>query len=179
MNDIMLKIYFVFLLIGFIGLLSSLLFGDSDSIDGDLADGIDAGDSVDGSPKVFSLRVMFAFLLAFGIGGGAMYYADHGIGGQMIVGTLSGVGTGLFTWWIFKVLYKMQGASNVNSDDFVGKLGNITIGTSAAGKAKVKISSFGGPMELVCKEANDKKLKNGDTVRVSGKIGNLLLVTKQ
>ncbi len=175
----MLKIYFVFLLIGLIGLLSSLLFGDTDGIDGDLADGIDAGDSVDGSPKVFSLRVMFAFLLAFGIGGGAMYYSDHGIGGQMIVGILSGAGTGLLTWWLFKVLYKMQGASNVNSDDFVGKTASVTVGTSQAGKAKVRISSFGGPMELVCKEANDKKLKNGDSVKVSGKIGNLLLVTKQ
>lgn len=175
----MLKIYFVFLLVGLVGLLSSLLFGDADGLDGDLADGIDAGDSVDGSPNIFSLRVIFAFLLAFGIGGGAMYYGGHGIGGQMIIGLLSGVATGLFTWWIFKVLYKMQGASNVNSDNFIGKTGSITIGTSQAGKAKVRISSFGGPMELVCKEANDKKLKNGDAVKISGKIGNLLLVMKQ
>ena len=175
----MLKIYFVFLLIGFIGLISSLLFGDTDGIDGELSDGIDAGDSVDGSPKVFSLRVMFAFLLAFGIGGGGMYYADHGIGGQVIVGLLSGAGTGLLTWWIFKVLYKMQGASNVNSDDFIGKVGSVTVGTSQAGKAKVKLSTFGAPLELVCKEANDKKLKNGDSVKVTGKIGNLLLVAKQ
>jgi len=177
--EIMLKIYFVFLLVGAIGLLSSLLFG-GDDIDGDLADGsMDAGDSVDGSPSIFSTRVIFAFLLAFGIGAGAMYYGDHGIGGQMIIGFLAGVGTGAFTWWIFKVLYRMQGASNVNSDDFVGMGGSITVGTSEAGKAKVRVNSTSGPMELMCKEANDKKLKNGDLVKISGKIGTLLLVSKQ
>jgi len=177
--EVMLKVYFVFLLIGAIGLLSSLLFGDSDGMDGDLSDGIDAGDSVDGSPSIFSMRVIFAFLLAFGIGGGAMYYSDHGVGWQVIVGLLSGVLTGLFTWWMFKVLYRMQGASNVNSDNFVGMGGNITVGTSGAGKAKVRVNASTGPMELMCKEANDKKLKNGDLVKISGKIGTLLLVIKQ
>jgi len=177
--EIMLKIYFVFLLVGAIGLLSSLLFGDADGMDGDLSDGFDAGDSVDGSPSIFSMRVIFAFLLAFGIGGGAMYYGEYGIGWQVLIGFLAGIGTGVFTWWIFKVLYKMQGASNVNSDDFVGMGGSITVGTSEAGKAKVRINSTSGPMELMCKEANDKKLKNGDLVKISGKIGTLLLVIKQ
>ena len=178
MNDVMLQIYFVFLLVGVVGLLSSLIFG-GDELDGDLADGMDAGDVADGSPKVFSLRVIFAFLLAFGIGGGAMFYSDYSIAAQIIVGFLAGVATGAFTWWMFKVLYKMQGASNVNSDDFIGMNGSISIGTSQSGKAKVRINSTSGPIEFMCKEANDKKLKNGDSVAISGKIGTLLIVTKQ
>lgn len=173
----MLQIYFVFLIVGVVGLLSSLLF-DGDADTGDLADGMDAGDSVDGSPKVFSLRVMFAFLLAFALGGGGMYYGDHGIGGQIIVGLTAGLATGLFTWWIFKFLYSMQGASNVNSDNFVGRTGDIVIGTTSTGKAKVRVSTLSGPLELMCKEANDVKLKSGDAVKISGKIGTLLMVTK-
>jgi membrane protein implicated in regulation of membrane protease activity len=173
----MLKIYFVFLLVGLIGLLSSMLF-DGDS-DGDLADGADAGDSFDDSPKVFSLRVIFAFLLAFSIGGGAMYYSDKAIAGQIIVGLLSGVATGAFVWWLTKILYNMQGASNVDSDTFIGKTGDIVVGTTPGGKAKVRVSTISGPMELLCKEANDKKLKNGDLVKISGKMGTLLLVNKQ
>ena len=62
----MIKIYFVFLIIGFLGLLSSMIFGGDH--DADLADGsLDSGDTFDDSPKVFSLRVIFSFLMAFGI----------------------------------------------------------------------------------------------------------------
>ena len=109
-----------------------------------------------------------------------MYYSDHSIGWQVIVGLLAGVAIGGLTFWIFKALYRMQGASNVNSDDFIGKGGSITIGTSEAGKAKVRVSAaLGGSMELMCKEANGVELVNGDLVKISGKIGTLLLVTKQ
>lgn len=174
---IMLKIYFVFLIIGIVGLLSSLLFG-GDAETGDLSDGMDAGDTVDGSPKIFSLRVMFAYLLAFAIGGGSMYYSDYGIGWQIIVGLVAGLATGTFTWWMFKILYNMQGSSNINSDDFIGKTGDIVIGTTESGKSKVRVSTFSGPLELMCKEANNKELKSGDSVKVSGKIGTLLMVIK-
>lgn len=173
----MLKIYFVFLLIGILGLLSSMIFGDDD---GDIADGdLDAGDTFDDSPKVFSLRVIFSFLLAFAVGGGAMYYSDKSIGGQIIVGLLSGLATGAFTWWITSILYKMQGASNVSSDQLIGKSGDIVIGTTQTGKAKVRMSTINGPMELMCKEANDRKLKVGDLVKITGKMGTLLIVSKQ
>jgi len=176
---IMLKIYLGFLIVGILGLLSSLLF-DADGDASDISDGIDAGDSVDGSPKVFSLRVIFAFLLSFAIGGGAMYYSDHSIGWQMIVGMAAGVATSLFTWWIFKVLYSMQGSSNVDSSDFIGKSGEIVVGTTTnTGKSKVRVSTHLGPHELLCKEANDVTLDVGDLVKVSGKIGTLLIVTKQ
>ena len=177
--QVLLKIYFVFMLVGFLGLLSSLLFDGDDA--GDLAEGIDGGDGFDGSPKVFSLRVIFAFLMAFGIGAGAVALGENPgtLGVQVVVGLLAGVGTAAFTWWLTKVLYKMQGASNVNSDSFVGKTGDIVIGTSPGGKAKVRVSTISGPMELLCKEANDQKLKNGDLVKVTGKMGTLLIVTKQ
>lgn len=173
----MLKIYFAFLLVGIIGLGSSLIF-DGDS-DGDISDGdFDAGDTVHDSPKVFSLRVIFAFLLAFGIGGGAMYYSDRSLGAQILVGIAAGLATGAFTWWLTSILYKMQGASNVNSDNFIGMSGDIVIGTTTGGNCKVRLNTTGGQMELMCKEANDKKLKTGDLVNVSGKIGTLLIVSK-
>jgi membrane-bound ClpP family serine protease len=176
----MLAIYFAFLLIGVMGLGSSMIFGGDDAdFDGDLSDGLDSGDVFDDSPKVFSMRVIFSFLLAFSIGGGSMYYGGNSIGGQIMVGLLTGIATGAFTWWVTKILYKMQGASNVSSEDLIGSSGDIVIGTTEAGKAKVRVSTINGPMELMCKEANDKKLKNGDLVKVSGKIGTLLIVSKQ
>ena len=174
----MLAIYLVFSIIGFVGLGSSFLFDFDDAPD-DLADGVDVGDSFDESPKVFSLRVIFAFLMSFAIGGGAMYFKDHSLGMQILVGFAAGAITGALVWWATSFLMKMQGASNVNSDNFIGKTGDISVGTSSAGKAKVRIATTSGPLEVMCKEANDKKLKHGDLVSVSGKIGTLLIVTKK
>ncbi len=174
----MLAIYLIFIIIGFVGLGSSFIFDFDDSPD-DLADGVDVGDSFDESPKVFSLRVIFAFLMSFSIGGGAMYFNAHNLAGQLLVGFGAGLATAAFVWWITSILMKMQGASNVNSDNFIGKTGDISVGTSSSGKAKVRIATTSGPLEVMCKEANDKELKHGDLVMVSGKIGTLLMVNKK
>ena len=172
----MLEIYFVFLLIGFVGLLSSMVFGGDD---GDLADGsMNAGDTFDDSPKVFSFRVIFSFLLAFGTGGGAVYYSEGSILNQILVGLAAGLCTGAFTWWITSILYKMQGASNVDSDSFMGMSGDIVVGTTSSGKSKVRLNTTSGPMEFLFKEADNRILKLGETVKVSEKAGTLLIVTK-
>jgi len=179
----MLKIYFVFLLVSVIGLLFSLFFdGDNDAnvtdgLDGEHPDGFSHGDIQD-SPKVFSMRVIFSFLLAFAIGGGAIFYHGGDILKQILVGLTAGVLTGAFTWGLTAILYKMQGSSSVSSDNFIGMSGDIVIGTTEAGKAKVRIITNSGPMEFLCKEFNDKKLKNGDLVSITGKMGHLLLVGK-
>jgi hypothetical protein len=174
----MLAIYLVFIIIGFFGLGSSFIF-DFDGGADDLADGVDVGDTFNENPKIFSLRVIFAFLMSFSIGGGAMYFNDHHLTGQLLVGFGAGIVTAAFVWWITSILMKMQGASNVNSDNFIGKTGDISVGTSSSGKAKVRIATTSGPLEVMCKEANDKKLKHGDLVKVSVKIGTLLMVTKK
>jgi hypothetical protein len=172
----MLKLYFVFLIIGFFGLLSSMIFGGDE---GDLSDGsMDSGDTFDDSPKVFSFRVIFSFLLAFAIGGGGTYYSDGSILTQILVGMGAGLATGAFTWWLTSILYKMQGASNVDSDSFIGMSGDIVVGTTDAGRSKVRVNTTSGPMEFLCKESKDKKLKLGDLVQVSGKSGTILIVTK-
>jgi hypothetical protein len=174
----MLKIYFVFLIIGFLGLLSSMIFGGDH--DGDIADGsLDSGDTFDDSPKVFSFRVIFSFLLAFAIGGGSVYYGEGNILTQILVGLAAGLATGAFTWWLTSILYKLQGASNVDSDSFIGMKGDIVIGTTDSGKSKVRLNTTSGPMEFLCKETKGKKLKIGDIVEVSEKAGTLLVVSKK
>jgi hypothetical protein len=177
-----LYIYFAFFLIGTVGLGSSFILGvdgDNDLAGGDVDGHFDSGDTVHDSPKVFSLRVIFSFLSSFAVGGGAMFFSEKSLGAQILVGLLAGVLTAAFTWWLASILYKQQGSSNINSDNFIGMSGDIIIGTTAAGKSKVRLNTHGGAMELMCKEANDKVLKAGDLVDISGKIGNLLIVSKR
>jgi len=175
-NFNMLNIYFVFFGIGIVGLLYSLFFGGDD---GDVGHELgEPGDVFDDSPKVFSLRVIFSFLLAFAIGGGSLYYGEKSMLWQILIGFLAGGATGFSAWWLTKQLYKLQGSSNVDSEHFIGGSGEIVIPTTESGKAKVKVSTINGPMELLCKEANGEKLYKSDIVKITGKIGTLLMVQK-
>lgn len=170
------KIYFSLMLIGLLGLLYSMIFGDHDS---DLADGsLDAGDSIDGSPSIFSSKVIFAFLMAFGVGGSAVLLGGGNILVQIFVGVGAGIVTGAFAWWVLKILYGMQGSSTVDSDSFIGKKGDIVIGTTENGKAKVRLNTLSGSNEFLCKEIDGDDLEIGDVVEIAEKFGTLLLVKK-
>jgi membrane protein implicated in regulation of membrane protease activity len=172
-------IYIAFLGIGGLGLLSSLILGEFHS--GDIGhdfstDGHDAGDA--DSPKIFSLRVIFAFLMAFGIGGGTMYLGEKSVGGQIIVGLLSGVTTAVITYYIMKLLYSFQGNSNVDAASFIGKPASVTIETTNNGSCQVKLDTGGGDELYIAKEKNSLPLKKYDSVKVVGRIGNTLVVEK-
>jgi membrane protein implicated in regulation of membrane protease activity len=176
-------LYLIFLIIGALGLLSSLIFGDVDAdgdldMHGDIGGGdADHGDS-DG-PKILSLRVIFAFLLAFGIGGGSMYLFGNGLGIQLLVGFLAGIATGAMTFFMMRFLYSFQGNSNIDSNDLIGLTGIITIPTTKTGLAQVKVDSNGADNQFMAQETAGNILKQHDTVKVIGKVGNTLLVTKQ
>lgn len=172
-------LYLIFLILGGFGLLSSLIFGDMDA-DGDLdinAEGTDSGDA-DG-PKVFSLRIIFAFLMAFGIGAGSMYLLTRGLGAQLITGFLAGIVTAVGTFYLMKLIYSFQGNSNVNANNFIGKTGMVTIGTTESGLCQVKINSNGADNLIMAREKSNKKLKKGNMVTVSEKMGNSFIVEKQ
>ena len=172
-------IYILFLSIGGIGLLSSLLLGDFH--DGDFnhdfsSDGHDGGDA--DSPKIFSLRVIFAFLMSFGIGGGSMLLADKSLISQLIVGFLAGVFTGAITYYIMKMLYSFQGNSNIDSETFIGKEASVTVETTNSGSCQIKIDSGGGDQLFLAHEKNGKKVKQNEIVKIIGRLGSVLVIEK-
>lgn len=173
-------IYFIFIIIGIVGLLSSLIFGDFDhgDLDHDFSGGHDLDSDTD-SPKILSLRVIFAFLLAFSIGGGALWLGNKSISAQLITGILSGIGIAAITFYFMKLLYSFQGTSNVDSKDFLLKDAVVTIGTTPYGVCQVEVDTTGGDRLFLAKEFNDEILKKGDLVKVIVIKGTLLIVKKQ
>lgn len=173
-------IYLIFLIIGGLGLISSLIFGDFDH--GDLSNDIghdfghDAGDA--DSPKLFSLRIIFAFLMAFGIGGGSMFISDKSVGSQIIVGLLSGVFAAGITFYIMKILYSFQGHSNIDANDFIGKQASVTIETTNSGSCQIKIDTGGGDQLFMAQEKNGGRVKQNEIVKVVGRIGNVIVIEK-
>jgi membrane protein implicated in regulation of membrane protease activity len=176
-------LYIGFLAIGAFGLLASLIMGEfsHDGADfhhevGGSADG--HGDSTD-SPRLFSVRAIFAFLLAFAIGGGSMYLSGKSLAYQIPVGFGAGVATAVLVYYIMKILYAFQGNSNIDSNTLIGTMGVVTVGTTKMGLCQVKLDSNGGDVLFMAQEANSKPLEKFETVKVTGKIGNTLLVSKQ
>jgi len=178
-------VYLAFLIIGTIGLLSSLIFGDFDHGDldhdfgsGGLSDGHDLHSDTD-SPKILSLRVIFAFLLAFAIGGGSLWLTHKGLGAQVIVGLISGVAAAAITFYLMKFLYSFQGVSNIDSKDFLLQDAVVTIGTANNGMCQVEVDSTGGDRLFMAKEANGEILKKNDIVKVTDRKGTTLIVVKK
>lgn len=172
-------VYIAFLTFGGLGLLSSLILGEfhGDTDFGhEFSDGHDAGDA--DSPKLFSLRVIFAFLMAFGIGGGSMYLSEQSVTGQIIVGLLSGAATGAITYYLMKLLYSFQGNSNIDAINFIGKEATVTVGTTDNGSCQVKLDTGGGDDLYISKEKNSVYLRKYDVVKIIGRLGNVLVVEK-
>ena len=173
-------VYLAFLIIGILGLLSSLIFGDFEhgDLDHDFSGGHDLHSDTD-SPKLLSMRVIFAFLLAFAIGGGSLWISHKPLGIQLVVGILAGVATAAVVFYLMKFLYSFQGVSNVDSNDFMLKDAVVTVGTTKTGLSQVEIDSQGGDRLFMAKEANGAILKKNDIVKVTDKKGTTLIVVKQ
>jgi len=175
-------IYLLFLGIGGLGLLSSLILGElghGDLGGHDFSHDLGHGDSGDAdSPKLFSLRVIFAFLMAFGIGGGAMYLSDKSVGLQIVTGFLSGAATAVLTYYIMKFLYSQQGNSNLDAENFIGKQASVTVGTTNSGSCQIKIDTGGGDQLFLAKEKNSNPVKLHETVKIVGRLGSVLIIEK-
>jgi hypothetical protein len=173
-------VYILFLTIGALGLLSSLIFGefhgDADFGHEFSADGHDAGDA--DSPKIFSLRIIFSFLMSFGIGGGTMYLSDKSIVGQIIVGLLSGIIIGVITYYIMKLLYSFQGNSNIDAANFIGKEATVTVETTDNGSCQVKLDSGGGDDLYIGKKKIVLPLKNMMSLKSLGDLEMFLSLKK-
>jgi len=169
-----LNLYLGFLIIGMLGLFGSLIFGDYDEID---LDG-DVDSIGSDSPKIFSLRIIFSFLLAFSLGGGALFLMEKSLGIQLIGGFAAGFIIAFLLFQATKYLYSLQGNSNTNADDFIGNTAYVTIGTIPNGNLQVQVHTHGGDSLFTAQAVNGEKLKRGDAVKIESRIGTKLLVSK-
>jgi membrane protein implicated in regulation of membrane protease activity len=173
----MLTLYYVFIGIGTCILLLSLIGGDI--LDMDIDTDMDMNvDGVTDSTSVFSLRTISAGFLSFGTGALMMNHNGYGLTLQILVGCLTGGLVVYLVYLLTKALYSFQGDSNTSLASLVGKSGIITIGTSPSGNAQLKVDTNNGPKEYTCKETTSTLLRQSDIVKITDKIGNLLIVSK-
>jgi membrane protein implicated in regulation of membrane protease activity len=168
-------IYVAVAAFGLLVLLIMLVVGDLFGGDHDL--GHDGGlDSDHGGPSVFSLRIMAAFLTAFGVGGVvARYYGLSHIAASG-VGIVCGVIMAGLVFQFAKVLHSQQASSELHMQSLIGMTAEVSVAIPAGGVGQIALSSSGARSEHIARSADGRALPRGSTVVVTGLGGDSVIV---
>lgn len=137
----------LFLTIGAFGFLIvalSFFFGElheAFDTDGDFEAEMDSdldGDLHDGSPGIFSLKVISVFLAAFGGFGAIAMSLGLGVLLSMLAGLAGGFVLAAVVWYFAKLLYSQQATSQVDTADLIGRKAEVIISIPAQGLGQVR-----------------------------------------
>ena len=162
-------LYIILFGVGAFFLLLSIFGGADADIDLDVGNAdfdISDAESSSDSTSVISFRTLATFLLGFGLAGWSVMRGDGGIGWQITAGFAAGLVISTLYYFAMKFFYSMQGSSMATPEALMGKMGIITIPTTAKGVAQVKVKTVSGYSEFTCKESTGKKLSQNDTVKI-------------
>lgn len=124
-------IYLSALLIGIIALVLSAAFGHDHDIPH--PDGTIEG------PSITNMKVIMAFLAAFGGAGLIGQYYKVGTGMSVLIAIGGGVGLGLVVWQLLNRVYKEQSTSFVSAESLIGRVGTLSVPIEEAGMGEVLI----------------------------------------
>jgi membrane protein implicated in regulation of membrane protease activity len=165
--------------VGFLLLIFMLVAGDVFGGDHDIAGHEIAGDHLDsghGGPGIFSVRIMAAFLTAFGVGGivGRYYGLSHPAASG--VGVLAGVVMAALVYQFARLLHSQQASSEIRMASLVGKIGEVSVGIPAGGVGQVTLTVGGERSEHLARAAGTGALARGAEVVITGLRGDGLIV---
>jgi hypothetical protein len=168
-------IYIVVAAFGLILLLVMLVVGDLFGGDHDI--GHDGGlDHDQGGPSVFSIRIMAAFLTAFGVGGVvARYYALSHVAASG-VGIVTGVIMAGLVFQFAKVLHSQQASSELHMHSLIGTAAEVSVAIPDGGVGQIALSSAGARSEHIARAADGRALARGMAVVITGLGGDSVLV---
>jgi membrane protein implicated in regulation of membrane protease activity len=165
--------------VGFLLLVGMLVIGDI--FGGDHEIGADHDAPLDahadhGGPGVFSVRIMAAFLTAFGVGGvvGRYYGLSHPAASG--VGIAAGFVMAGLVYQFARVLYGQQASSELRMATLVGKHGEVSVAIPANGVGQVTLSLAGERSDHLARAANGGAVPRGAEVVVTALRGDGLVV---
>ncbi len=163
--------------IGFLFLIGMLVVGeifggDHDAGGHDVA--ADHGDA--GGPSIFSVRVMAAFLTAFGVGGVVARFYDLSHPAASGVGVVAGIVMGAIVYQFARLLYSQQASSEVRMPSLVGRLAEVSVPIPAGGVGQVSLTYGGERSEHIARSADGGTLARGAGVVITGLRGDTVIV---
>ncbi|RJO61031.1 MAG: hypothetical protein C4542_07415 [Dehalococcoidia bacterium] len=134
--------FVILLAVGLAGLLIAFLF----DLDGDL--------DHDG-PQLANMKVIAAFLAAFGGFGQLARYAGFGIVGAAGYGVLAGLCFGALMVWMLRVISRQQSTSHVQTADVFGRTGVVTVQVGPGLTAGEVVVNVGGNQQTFVARAGE------------------------
>lgn len=142
-------------------------------------DHVDSIADSDFSFKILSIQGVTAFFTMFGLIGLALLRANLAI----IWTILGGSAAGLFAVYIISLLFsqlqRLQSDGSLNIQNAVGQKGKVYLAIPAAGSGQVQISVQGTMRLLDAVSEENRKIKTGSPVQVTGVIDNKTLVVRE
>lgn len=142
-------------------------------------DHVDSIADSDFSFKILSIQGVTAFFTMFGLIGLALLRANLAI----IWTILGGSAAGLFAVYIISLLFsqlqRLQSDGSLNIQNAVGQKGKVYLAIPAAGSGQVQISVQGTMRLLDAVSEENRKIKTGSAVQVTGVIDNKTLVVRE
>ena len=151
-----------------------LFGGDHDAAGHDI--GVDHVDAEHGGPGIFSVRIMAAFLTAFGVGGVVGRYYDLSHPASSGVGVLFGFVMATVVYQFAKLLHSQQASSEIKMSSLVGQTAEVSVGDSR-GRCRPSDAHRGGERsEHLARAAGAEALPRGTEVVITGLRGDGLVV---
>jgi membrane protein implicated in regulation of membrane protease activity len=173
-------IYAAIGLAGFILLLAMLVLGDFGGGDHEIAAHDGAIDHMEGElsgPSIFSVRIMAAFLTAFGVGGvlGRYYELSHPASSG--IGVISGVAMAAIVYQFAKILFSQQASSEIRMSSLVGRTAEVSIAIPPGGVGQIALVVAGERTEHLARAATGGAVARGTEVTITALRGDSVIVT--
>ena len=170
-------IYVALSAFGFLLLVGMLVMGDVFGGDHDAhGDGVADGHGDQSGPGIFSVRIMAAFLTAFGVGGvvGRYYGLTHPAASG--VGVVAGVVMAALVYQFARVLYGQQASSELRMATLVGKHGEVSVAIPVGGVGQVTMSLAGERSEHLARAAGGQAVPRGTEIVITALRGDSVIV---
>lgn len=167
------SVIFIFVLI------STIMGGDSDAVDGDVDVEVD-GDTGIGF-QFFTFKNLVAFFTIFGWSGIAFIDAGYSKGMIVLFSTICGlIMMAIMAFMIYQI-NKLVSSGTLKIQNAVGQVGEVylTIGAKRSKIGKVQITVQGSLRELEALTDHNKDLERGAVVKVKETTANGILIVEQ
>ena len=166
--------------VGFLLLIVMLVMGEFGDGDHEVSahEGVlEHADSLDpGGPSIFSVRIMAAFLTAFGVGGvvGRYYNLSHPASSG--VGVVAGIAMAGMVYQFARLLFLQQASSEVRVSTLIGRTADVSVAIPEGGVGQVSLMASGERMEHIARSAGGAAVPRGTEVIITGLRGDSLIV---
>lgn len=172
--------------VGFLILLVMLILGDvggdHELPSGDVdAGGFEAGHAEfghEGGPSVFSLRIMSAFLTAFGVGGVVARFMDLSHVAASAIGVAAGVVMAGIVYQFARILYGQQASSEVKMATLVGQSAQVAIPIPRGGVGQVTLVAGGERTMQIARSRDGEPIAAGADVTITAVAGEAVIVDR-